>query len=312
MPQPYAGPIVDAHHHLWDLGMGRHPWLQPRADGHGGLGDLGPIRRDYLPEDYRRDAARHGIVASVHVEAGWQAGDALGETRWLDTLDKRDGVAARYVAHAPLADPGAPALIEVQAANPRVVGIRDILSWDADPARRFAARGDLMADPVWRANLRRVGQAGLSFDMMVFAPQLLEAARLAADFPEQLFVLNHCGSPVDRSADGMRAWRDGLAALARNPNVRIKISDLVAYDPDWTLASLAAVIEACLERFGPSRAMFASDFPVAGLHASFDDVWNSFRAITAPLSAGEQRALFFGTAVETYRLHGLAPGGFAA
>jgi predicted TIM-barrel fold metal-dependent hydrolase len=312
MPRAYGGPIVDAHHHLWDFGMGRHPWLQPRAGQRGGLGDLASLRRDYLPEDYRRDAARHDIVATVHVEAGWDAGDALGETRWLDTLDHRGGVAERYVAHVSLASAGAPALIEAQAANPRVVGIRDVLSWDADPARRFAARGDLMEDPVWRANLGRLAGAGLAFDLMVFAPQLFAAARLAADFPGQLFVLNHCGSPIDRTPAGMQAWREGLRALAANPNVRIKISDLVAYDPDWTLSSLATVVEGCLESFGPDRAMLASDFPVAGLHATFDEVWDAFKAITAGLSPDEQHALFFATAVETYGLHGLEPVGLSS
>ncbi|MCW6510939.1 amidohydrolase family protein [Lichenifustis flavocetrariae] len=312
MPEPYAGPIVDAHHHLWDLDMQRHPWLRPQAGERGGLGDLEPLRRNYLPADYSRDAARHNIVATVHVEAGWRADDSLSETTWLDTLDKQDGVALRYVARVSLAEPDAPASIAAQAANPRVVGIRDILSWDPDPARRFAARGDLMEDPVWRANLAQLRGAGLGFDLMVFAPQLLAAARLAADFPDQPFVLNHCGSPIDRSPEGLRAWRTGLAAVAANPNVRIKISDLVAYDPNWTLSSLAMVVDACLESFGPSRAMFASDFPVAGLRATFDEVWDSFKAITASLSAHEQHALFFGTAVETYGLHRLAPGGFAS
>ena len=63
---------------------------------------------------------------------------------------------------------------------------------------------------------------------MVFAHQLPEAARLAGNFPNQLFVLNHCGTPIDRDRDGMRRWGDGLATLAERPNVRIKISDLVA------------------------------------------------------------------------------------
>ena len=48
--------------------------------------------------------------------------------------------------------------------------------------------------------------------------------------------------------------------------------------------------------------MFASDFPVAGLHASFDAVYAVFRDLAAPLSPDEQRALFFTTADETYRL----------
>jgi predicted TIM-barrel fold metal-dependent hydrolase len=62
------------------------------------------------------------------------------------------------------------------------------------------------------------------------------------------------------------------------------------------------VIEHCLDCFGPARAMFASDFPVAGLHASFDEVYQVFRAVASKLSYDEQRVLFFATANDTYRL----------
>lgn len=300
----YSGPIIDAHHHLWDLAMHRHPWLEAAAGERGGLGDLGPLRRNYLPQDYGRDAARHDIVATVHVEAGWRADDCVGETRWLETLDKSAGVAARYVVHVPLASRDAGRLVAEQAAFDRVVGVRDILSWDPDPARRFAARDGIMDEPGWRAGLRLLAAHDLAFDLMVFPRQLADAARLAADFPDQVLVVNHCGSPIDRDEDGMRRWREGLQRLSRQENVAIKISDLVAYDHDWTLDSLRPVVMHCIECFGPDRAMFASDAPVAGLHASFDEVYGSFKEITADLSAAEQRALFFGTAQRIYRVPG--------
>jgi predicted TIM-barrel fold metal-dependent hydrolase len=300
----YSGPIIDAHHHLWDLDMHRHPWLDAAAAERGGLGDLGPLRRNYLPEDYRRDAARHAIVATVHVEAGWRSDDGVGETRWLETLDKSTGVAAGYVAHVPLASPRVAELIDMQAAFDRVVGIRDILSWDPDPARRFAARDGIMDEKEWRAGLALLAPRNLVFDLMVFSRQLADAARLAADFPEQLFAVNHCGSPIDRDEQGMRRWREGLELLSRRDNVVIKISDLVAYDHDWTLDSLRPVVMHCIDCFGPERAMFASDFPVAGLHASFDEVYASFKEITAGFSEAEQRALFFGTAQRVYRISG--------
>lgn len=296
----YRGPIIDAHHHLWDLAMRRHPWLEATADQRGGLGDLGLLRQNYLPEDYRRDAAGHDVVATVHVEAGWTNEDCVGETRWLETLDKGDGVAARYVVHVPLASPDAARLIAEQAAFERVAGVRDILSWDPDPARRFAARDGIMNEPAWRAGLALLAPRDIVFDLMVFPRQLADAARLAADFPEQRFAVNHCGSPIDRDKEGMQRWLDGLRLLSRQENVAIKISDLVAYDHDWTLESLRPVVMHCIDCFGPERAMFGSDFPVAGLHASFDEVYGSFKEITAGFSEAEQRALFFGTAQRIY------------
>ena len=303
MPRkPYAGPVIDAHHHLWDLSMARHPWLAAQDDGRASLGDLAPIRRDYLPEDYRRDAARHDVVASVHVEAGWAPEDCLGETRWLASLDRAGGVASRLVVHVPLDHPRASALVEAQAACPDVVGVRDILSYEADPARRFARRAGLMDDGAWRRGLASLARHDLVFDLMIFPSQMAEVERLVAAFPGQLFVLNHCGSPIDRDPEGLRVWRKGLARLARADNLAVKISDLVAYDHDWTPGSIAAVVRHCIDCFGPQRAMFASDFPVAGLHASFDQIFDGFREVTADLSATEQAALFHDTANRLYRV----------
>jgi predicted TIM-barrel fold metal-dependent hydrolase len=302
MAKLYDGSIIDPHHHLWDLNLRRHPWLSQTAGDSGSLGDLAPLRRSYLPQDYLSDAGGHNVVATVHVEASWDSHDPLGETRWLESIDKTGGVASRYVARVPLARADAVALVEAQAAIPRVVGIRDILSWSENPARRFAARGDLMRDPAWRAGLRALANHGLIFDLMVFASQLPEAARLVRDFPDQIFVLEHCGSPIDRDPEGMQSWREGLAKVAQAPNVLVKISDLVAYDRDWTLGSLREVVMRCVDCFGPGRAMFASDFPVAGLWATFDEVYGAFKTIVSEFTPEEQHALFFWNAARIYRL----------
>ena len=109
-------------------------------------------------------------------------------------------------------------------------------------------------------------------------------------------------SPADRDEAGMALWRRGLKLLAAQPNVAIKVSDLVAYDHNWTLASLREVTLACIDAFGPERSLFASDFPVAGLHATYDQCFDSFKAITKDFTAGEQRALFCENAARLYRI----------
>src|SRR6185503_16755140 len=93
----YDGPIIDAHHHMWDLSMGKHPWLTPADDSVDALGSLEELRRTYVVEDYLRDAAGHDVVATVHIEALWaRDADPVDETRWLEGLDKSSGVATRY------------------------------------------------------------------------------------------------------------------------------------------------------------------------------------------------------------------------
>ncbi len=48
--------------------------------------------------------------------------------------------------------------------------------------------------------------------------------------------------------------------------------------------------------------MFASDFPVAGLWATFDEVCGAFKTIVAGFSSDERSALFFDTVKRAYRL----------
>ena len=46
--------------------------------------------------------------------------------------------------------------------------------------------------------------------------------------------------------------------------------------------------------------MFASDFPVTGLHATVDETYGGVETIVSEFSADEQRAIFFDNAKRTY------------
>ena len=78
-------PIIDAHHHVWDLDRNYHPWLCDEPPIAFRYGDYRALRRNYLPEDYRRDSSSFNVVASVYVEAEWDPDDPVGESRWIDT-----------------------------------------------------------------------------------------------------------------------------------------------------------------------------------------------------------------------------------
>ena len=83
--------IVDAHHHLWDLGRGyNYPWLQGKPAGDGMLGNLALIACDYLLPDYRADSANYDVVGSVHIEA--VPADPVVETRWLQKTTSSQGL----------------------------------------------------------------------------------------------------------------------------------------------------------------------------------------------------------------------------
>ena len=59
---------------------------------------------------------------------------------------------------------------------------------------------------------------------------------------------------------------------------------------------------AVIELFGTRRAMFASNYPVDSLRASFDAIYSGFDEITRGFSDAERRGLFHDNAVRIYRM----------
>lgn len=293
--------FVDAHHHFQDIDAHSYPWLRPGAP-EGLEGDLSPIRRNYLPPDYAKDMADVTLVASVHVQNGWNPSDPLGETRWLDSLATDTGRPDAIVAYADLSDPAVDTLLAAHAAHPRVRGIRQILNWHPDPRLRVAARPDLMRDPGWRSGFARIARYGLSFDLQIYWPQMDMAAELARDFPDTQIVLDHFGMPIDRSAAGLANWADALTRLADAPNVTVKLSGFGLGHPAWTVEDTAPILHRTLAVFGPDRTMVGTNLPVDRLFAPTAQTFRAFEAVIASLPAADAAMVLRQTAARVYRL----------
>jgi predicted TIM-barrel fold metal-dependent hydrolase len=295
-------PIVDPHQHFWDPSLGKHPWLHDEPPPPFRYGDTRSLRRAYLPADYRQDAGRHRIVGTVYVETEWEPTDPLGETRWVERLAAREGLPSAVVAQAWLDRDDVEDVLALQAACPLVRGIRHKPAAATSPRAVAPGAPGSMGDARWRAGYARLARHGLSFDLQTPWWHLAEAAALARAFPGTLIVLNHTGLPVDRSAEGLRGWRKAMATLASQPNVAVKISGLGVPGQPWTVEANREVVLRAIELFGVDRAMFASNFPVDGLVASFDAIYSGFKAIVGDFPPSERRKLFHDNAVRLYRL----------
>jgi predicted TIM-barrel fold metal-dependent hydrolase len=285
-----AFPIVDAHQHFWDLGRNRYPWLCDPEPPPFRYGDTRPLRRDYLPPDYRRDAGAHEIVMTVHIEAESDPARPVAETEWLEEIAAEHGLPSACVAQAWLDREDAAEVLAAQAAHPIVRGIRH------KPAP------SQMASAAWRRGYALLAAHGLSFDLQAPWPLLAEAAELATAFPRTAIIINHTGLPADRSEEGLTGWRRALQTVAECPNVALKISGLGLPGRKWSLAENGPVIRDAIGIFSPERCMFASNFPVDRLCATFEAIFSGFRQAVADLPMAQQRALFHDNAVRIYRL----------
>ena len=294
--------IVDAHHHLWDLGRNYYPWLADRPEPNFLLGDYAPLKRNYLPEDYRRDAAGLRVIATVHVEAEHDRNRQVAETEWLHEISARHGMPSAVVAHAWLHTDDCEDLLARQKRFPLVRGIRSKPVTARSAGEALPTGPGSMRDPKWRRGLALLENFDLSWDLRVPFWHLAEAAEVCARIPGVRVVLNHTGLPWDRSDRGLAHWRVGMQALAACPNVHCKVSELGLNDAPWTLDGNRRVVREAIEIFGVDRCMFASNFPVAGLKIGYRAQIAALLEILADLGRSELDQLFRDNARRFYRI----------
>jgi predicted TIM-barrel fold metal-dependent hydrolase len=283
-------PIVDAHQHFWDPRANYHPWLCDDPPVAFRYGDYSRLRRHYLPGDYLADARGYEVTKTVYVETEWDPRDPLGETAWVDRLRRETGFPTVMVAQAWLDRDDAASVLERQAAYAFVRGIR------------HKPRPGAMRDARWRAGYARLARHDLRFDLQAPWSELADAANLCRGHPETALILNHAGLPADRSAAGIAGWKKALRSLAACPNAAIKISGICVPARPWTAELNREVVLAAIEIFGVERAMFASNFPVDGLCATFGEIYRGFREIAGVFSETEQKQLFYANASRIYAM----------
>lgn len=299
----YDGPVVDAHHHVWQPGAGRHPWLRPGAAIPFRYGDYEALKRDYMPADLRADAASAQVrlVASVTMEAEWEPGDPVGEVDWTAGVADREGLPTAAVAHALLQEPDAGDVLAALAERPLVRGVRHKPGQAAAPDLA-GAHPTLMGDAEWRRGYALLAEHGLGFELQTAWWHLPEAVDLVRAHPATTVVVNHAGLPADRSEEGLRGWEAAMREVAALDQVLVKVSGIGRTDAPWTAEGNRRVVETCAELFGTARTMLASNFPVDSLTATYAEVYGGFREITSGWSPQEQLDVFARTAVRHYAL----------
>jgi predicted TIM-barrel fold metal-dependent hydrolase len=293
--------VVDPHIHLWDTRRVSLPWLARPAPAYSGDNRLLPQCHDVAA--FLSSAGAIEVAMSVNIEAN--PADPLAEAHWLQSLadePANKGHPHGIVACADLSRADTPVLLERLNETRNLRGIRQILNVHPDPRYDYVGR-HYMQEPLWRENLKRLARYGWSFDLQIYPSQASLAIEVIRDHPDITFIVNHCGMFVNRNhASGWREWRDSLHAVADCENTALKLSGLAMFDHQWTVESLRPYVLEGIAAFGESRCMFASNFPIDGLHSTYTTLWTAYAQIVSGASASEQEQLFAGNARRYYRL----------
>jgi predicted TIM-barrel fold metal-dependent hydrolase len=176
-------------------------------------------------------------------------------------------------------------------------------------------------DSTFRKGYAQLGRLGLSFEAWLYHPQIPQLTDLARSFPDIPIVLDHFGGPLGigpyagRQDEVFAEWRASIDELAKCPNVVAKLGGInmplngfgfekrsVPPTSQDLVEATGSYYEHTIDRFGPERCMFESNFPVDKVSCSYAVLWNAFKRMAAGYTEDQKDAMFYGTAARAYRL----------
>jgi predicted TIM-barrel fold metal-dependent hydrolase len=253
-PSPLT--IIDTHTHFYDP-------TRPEGVPWPGKGDA-KLHRRTLPADYRAQRVDQPVTGTVVVEASpW-----VEDNQWILDLAATDKFIVGLVGHLKPGEDAFAANLKRFAANKLFQGIRVSESLVRDGFDKPAVRGDF----------KRLADADLELDINGGPSMLVQAARVAKEFPALRIVINHLANTRIDGRNVSADWRRDLDAAAKFPNVFLKVSALVegTGKSDGTASANVEFyrpwLDASWNAFGPDRLIYGSDWPVSARFASLHTV----------------------------------------
>lgn len=299
----YDGPIIDTHHHLWQVR--NYPWLSapPSPKIFGDSYEL--LRRDYLIDDLLADFGDNRVVKSVHVQAHYLPEDPVGETRWLQSVADAHGFPHAITGHVRLSDDRAEELLDGHLAYANFRGIRDQIYYEPSKAAWQAVdRPDFCLKPAFRRGLALLADRGVHYELQGFPNQFGYFAELVGSMPELQFCLVHAGLLTGDDDATFARWEAGLGHLVGLDNLYVKCSGVnnVNWGPPRRAEFVARQYNTLLDMFGAERCFFGSNFPVEKLKSNYGGLIAMLKAALARRPASDQRRFFHDTAARFYRI----------
>ena len=274
--------IIDAHQHFWTYNPTRHGWIEEHME---------VIRRNFLPADLHPIFKTHHIEGCVAV----QADQTMEETQFLLELAKANEWILGVVGWIDLKAEDLAEQLESLSHHVALKGFRHIVQAEADPM--FLMRPEVLR------GIQAIGRAGYSYDILVFPHQLGAVLNLLDACPDQVIVIDHLAKPYIKNG-WMKGWKLMMHAIARYPNVYLKVSGLVteASWDQWTKDDILPYLQVVSEAFGPRRLMYGSDWPVCLLAASYEKVLSLAGELTQGWTEEDSADFWYRNASNAYKL----------
>jgi len=277
---------IDSHHHIWDLSVRDQEWITGEV--------MQPIRRNFLVSDLRDAIAGSRIDKTILV----QTVTDYAETPDLLAIAQGDQLVGAVVGWLQIDSPDAISNLHRYLDLPGgdyLKGIRDIAQDHPD--------SNYLAKPETIANVHKLGELGITFDLLTKVPELPAAIKLVRACPDVQFVMDHISKPKIAKKE-IEPWKTLITELATFPNVSCKVSGLVteANWKEWQVKDFKPYVNHIIEIFTPQRLMFGSDWPVSTLGGTYSEIIELAETLTSDLTPSEAEFFWHKSAAAAYRL----------
>jgi len=240
--------IVDAQVHVWKAEAPDRPWV--------------PGRVAQLPEPFSHERLlglmnEAGVDRVVIVPPSWE-GD---RNDYAQEAIEKDPDRFAMMGRIPLTQPQTAARLPKWKQQPGMLGIR--LTFIGPQA---AWLSDGTADWFWPA----AEQAAIP--LMCLAPgQAAGLAAVAERHPRLALIIDHMNLSVDTAKAGkVKEAIDGTVALARYPNVSVKLTSAPTYSQEpYPFRDMTPHLRRCFDAFGPQRCYWGTDMTNSFAKASY-------------------------------------------
>jgi len=245
------GPVIDTHMHVWSGDIKRWPFDHPYSPDF--KSKTTAATGEILIEEMDRFGVTHCILVQT-IFHGWD------NTYTAYCLKKYPG---RFKAHG-LIDPTDPQVAEKLEFWMKEHGLSGMRFSPIYYVKGSHGGDDWLTSQAHHRVWKKAADLGAVFNFFIHTDQLPRLEKMIQRYPTVPTVIDHL-SQIDLGVDDPLPDLKKLLALARYPNVAVKISDLtsVSKSGKYPFPDAYPWVKRVYDAFGPDRLLWGTGYPGA-------------------------------------------------
>ena len=279
--------LIDCHIHLWELTNLQRSWNPPQI-----------LRHTFLASDLDGASKSLSLNGCILIESGTTSDDE--KSLWK--LAQPDTISA-VITYLEVTDTDLESQLDIWEEQTKFRGVRIRLEGHPNPECILGSQA--------QANLSLLVSRKKIVELLVTTDNLPTVLSLANKIPELGFVIDHMGKPDLIDGNDDKDWQEHMTLIAQNTNGYTKLSISPRADQiekvasptfKWDADAVKSKVELLLEKFGPHRLMWGSDWPISRLTDNYQRTHEIMTLALQNSSSKDRNLIFFSTAKRFYSL----------